>query len=242
MVEAGTDHLGVPAKLWLPVVQGLNPMYFFSRSLLVNGTRLSPEPARQIAVFSIVFPKFARFLQSGHLVFATSALASASVRTSLRFSSEYFVQSFQVTELFLHLRYIPLHNSQWPFWASVSLMSARQDDIIWIFDLISEVRHFKVVIRLRNVKQSAFFRFSLFTQSVDGWTAGRRAWHHPFWLACHDCCRNRSKQSFFQLCPREYGTRHSCNMLELPGRSMTLGVVLLFFYGFWWGSIVHLIH
>ena len=30
---------------------------------------------------------------------------------------------------FLHVWCTPLHNSQWPFWASVLLMSARQDDV-----------------------------------------------------------------------------------------------------------------
>ena len=38
-----------------------------------------------------------------------------------------------------------------------------------------------------------------------------------------------SETSFFQLCPRECGARHSYNMLELPGRYMTLGVVSLLF-------------
>ena len=54
-------------------------------------------------------------------------------------------------------------------------------------------------------------------------------------------CTECRKTSFFQLCPREYGARHSCNMLEHPGRYMTLGVVLLSFDGLWWGSIVHLV-
>ena len=35
---------------------------------------------------------------------------------------------FRWMSCFLHVRYIPLHNSQWPFWASVLLMPARQDD------------------------------------------------------------------------------------------------------------------
>ena len=39
-LETSSD---VPAKLWLPVVQGLFPMYFILQSSLVNGIWLSPE-------------------------------------------------------------------------------------------------------------------------------------------------------------------------------------------------------
>ena len=52
-----------------------------------------------------------------------------SVRTSMRISSETLSNLFKWKSCLLHVRYIPLHNSQRPFWASVLLMSARQDDM-----------------------------------------------------------------------------------------------------------------
>ena len=72
--------------------------------------------------------------------------------------------------LFLHIRCIPLQNSQWQFWASVLLMAARHDDMspsgktclvrIRNNRLDRRIDSFNLVIHLRKVKQLAFFHFS----------------------------------------------------------------------------------
>ena len=48
MVEAGADHPGVPALLWLPVVQGLLP---FNCQSLVVGRGSTQEPPSQLILF-----------------------------------------------------------------------------------------------------------------------------------------------------------------------------------------------
>ena len=62
-----------------------------------------------------------------YLAWETSA--STSARTSMRISSETLSNLFRWLSGFLHVRCTILHNSPWPFWARVLLMSARQDDM-----------------------------------------------------------------------------------------------------------------
>ena len=50
MVEAGADHPGVPALLWLPVVQGLLP---FNCQSLVMGRGSTQEPPNQFYFFTV---------------------------------------------------------------------------------------------------------------------------------------------------------------------------------------------
>ena len=50
MVEAGADHPGVPALLWLPVVQGLLP---FNCQCLVMGRGSTQEPPSQFYFFTV---------------------------------------------------------------------------------------------------------------------------------------------------------------------------------------------
>ena len=56
-------QFGIPALLWLPVVQGLLPFNFILQSVRVNGRRLSPEPARRFVFhfFSALLSQSANF-------------------------------------------------------------------------------------------------------------------------------------------------------------------------------------
>ena len=45
--DARLGQSGVPALLWLPVVQGLLPLILSLQSVRVNGNPLSPEPERR---------------------------------------------------------------------------------------------------------------------------------------------------------------------------------------------------
>ena len=90
------------------------PLNQFS-SAMASGQSKNRHADRHLHGFSTFWTVFAICF----ICFATSASASASARTRMKISSGNLVQSFRWLRCFLHVRYIPLHKSQWPFWASV---------------------------------------------------------------------------------------------------------------------------
>ena len=104
-----SDQLHVPAD--------------FSHIMLRDGSWLTREPPcrfLQLGLFHV------RLSQSVLLHFLTFSQHS---ERAWGFPSNTFSNFFRWLICFLHVRYIPLHNSRWPFWASVILMSARKGDM-----------------------------------------------------------------------------------------------------------------
>ena len=61
--------------------------------------------------------------------FGLNTFAQPSVRINMRSPSKPQSWPDRLLDYVLRVRYTPLHNSHWQFWASVLLMSARQDDM-----------------------------------------------------------------------------------------------------------------
>ena len=75
-------------------------------------------------------------------------------------------------------------------------------------------------------------------QSVDGWIAGRRAWHHHFFCAAA-VVLNAVKPPFPTLLKRQTGV---IVFIMIWRRRPCFQVWYCFLLVVWWGSIVHLIH
>ena len=89
---------GVPARLWLPVVQGLlHCQFLFLQSVLVHGNRLSQEPAgRFIFRFCIIFSN-----RNNRSTVSTGTIAR-------QFQQELSLHSFNRS-----------HRSTFPVWSSI---------------------------------------------------------------------------------------------------------------------------
>ena len=223
-----SDQLHVPAD--------------FSHIMLRDGSWLTREPPcrfLQLGLFHV------RLSQSVLLHFLTFSQHS---ERAWGFPSNTFSNFFRWLSCFLHVRYIPLHNSRWPFWASVILMSARKGDMSpsgntclgnnlnFLPDLWVQTFYGSTL----STESATVGLFSLLTLLVAVLNSV------PLCLASPSSAIDDTllDVKFFLFILLERQTAVNCILHSLRGevQDMPSGMVIFSLYGLWWGWIVYLSH